>query len=133
MNTFECKGESCSSFEKGLTPSCEAINRAIGALPGRSVKQTGTENEADLCPREVLEQIRVEKPVRANLVLLGAERLDNQAAVRLDDAGSFQHLRAAQTAAETVTRGNELQEAAAADVMQLAFQTEVQKAFPISE
>lgn len=42
----------------------------------------------------------------------------------------FPHMHAALKAAESVRPGNELQETAAADIMRLAFDMEVRRAFP---
>lgn len=50
--------------------------------------------------------------------------------VRIEKTDDFPHMRAALTAAESVTPGNELQEAAAADIIRLAFEMEVRAAFP---
>jgi len=44
----------------------------------------------------------------------------------------FPHMSAALKAGESVSPGNELQEAAAADIVRLAFELEVRRAFPES-
>jgi hypothetical protein len=49
---------------------------------------------------------------------------------QFDSTQPFRHIRAAQEAASKVTPGNELQEAAAVDIMRLAFEIEVREAFP---
>jgi hypothetical protein len=47
-----------------------------------------------------------------------------------DTPEAFAHISAALKAAESVQPGNELQEAAAADILRLAFEQEVRLVFP---
>ena len=44
--------------------------------------------------------------------------------------GQLPHIAAAQKAAELVNPGNELQESAAAQIMQIAFEADLKRAFP---
>jgi hypothetical protein len=78
MISFTCRSESCQRFneedDSGL--SCGAIGSAIMDLPWDADCEIGAYNTTEICPRDLLDLLKKNRRVRANMVIARATILD---------------------------------------------------------
>ncbi|HUC95760.1 MAG TPA: hypothetical protein VMR76_02245 [Candidatus Saccharimonadia bacterium] len=75
MSNFECRGEDCINFGNS-EPSCEALGKAINALPWDSDPQIGSYDTDSKCPRDTIAQMEKHSIARGLYVLTQARIIE---------------------------------------------------------